>query len=754
VHLDDEYLKEDKDGPRTSSASRRTCGSARSSAFFVNASRSPRDLTTLAARVHSPIFDQQNYAASIPGMVDHDENRDLGMNEKRSDDGRLSEWTLPSLSFRPFSMSSYHTRLENRPKTSGDVPAGESIEILSPMPGRPMSSQSRKRFSRILEIEDDNSSIEAKMTHQSLPGQTFRRLTVVEEQLDRQLVEGDIPDTGIEPASGQRSSKENYYRDFEAVANPSSIAAHETSKITIHDKSTVESLLDRHIECLGLHEDDRHFEFDDISGHSHSNMATHTYTAESTIKLSSAEQPVLSQARLRPTTSSSYQHTSLASSERRRLMPRRLFASMDARLPTGALIGNLSSSVSQISSTASRNHLRSSGWQTLPSTAESTPGEVARNASLNSGDLGDVDSDPPLKRFKVKQRSELILSPSMPSELSRVSEVDSELGYKDASHRRSKSDILARQASHQRRRMRILLKTQRKVATAHHPSPAETPHVSEDITEEAGLDESWTTEESHGEAFITSPVLGYVELSADTVTAMPPTDTTMPSVLLSSSVPRRWASVIAAMPEPVKKGIDLVRKASARTVGSHRSNTSIIEPINSTRQSSLLPQIASVPQLAPPEFGPPLTFSDLNISLRFPRTLAPTRPPLREAQSFFSDDSSAQRQRIATRKRFDLPSLRSGVTRSSGMLGLRPQHSLAQTGEGLRPSHSWQIKGQKSFEYPQSSGGDTIAMSDFQYRKRKMFERLKDWWKRQCMQRTLALVKKKHGKNSRHDNYI
>jgi hypothetical protein len=205
--------------------------------------------------------------------------------------------------------------------------------------------------------------------------------------------------------------------------------------------------------------------------------------------------------------------------------------------------------------------------------------------------------------------------------------------------------------------------------------------------------------------------------------------------------------VIAAMPEPVKKGIELVRKASARTVRSHRSNTSIIEPMNSTRQNAQLPHIGPVPRLAPPEFGPPLTSSDLNLALRFPGPPVLTRPTLREAQSFFSDDSLAQQQRSAVKKRFDLHSLRSGVTRSSGMLGLRHQQQLHHNGEGLKPSQSWQMKGQKSFEYPQSSVGDTIAMSDFQYRKRKMLERLKDWWKRQCMQRTLALVKKRHGKN-------
>lgn len=755
--LDRDPAKEDKDNPRTSSASRRTCGSARSSAFFVNASRSPRDLTTLAARVHSPIFDQRNYAASMSEVVDHEDNLEFAGSGKPDVEDHQSEWTLPSLSFRPFSFSSYHGKLGDRPKTSGDVPSRESSEILSPMPERPMSSQSRKRFSRILEIEDDYSTGQTKMTHQSLPGQTFRRLTVVEEQSDQQPFErrGPYTDESDEPEPRSRSQAGRSENDQRGRS--SSVAAYEKRKITIHEKSTVESLLDRHIECLGLDESYSPFEIGDVSGEI--DIATHERGNVSTFGLASLPPSATSQTRARPSTSSSHQHTSLASSERRRLMPRRLFASMDARLPPGALLGNLSSSVSQISSTASRNHLRSSGWQTLPSTVGPISGEFTKSGSLTSGDLGDLDSDPPPRRFKVNRRSGLTLSPSMPSELSRVTEVDSETGDRDVSHRRSKSDILARQASHQRRRMRILLKTQHKVATTDQTvQKRETSRISEDIPEATGQDESWTTEESHVEAHISSSVFGYAELSADSIIAQPATDTTMPSVLLSSSLPRRWASVIAAMPEPVKKGIELVRKASARTVRSQRSNTSVIEPMNSTRQNAHMPYHmpynGSVPQLAAPEFGPPLTSSDLNLALRFPGLPAPIRPPLHKVQSFLSDNSSSLLHIGGVKKRFDMHSLRGGVTRSSGVLGLRHQQQVHSNGEGLKPSQSWQIKGQKSFEYPQSSGGDTIAMSDFQYRKRKVLERLKDWWKRQCMQRTLAIIKKRHGNTARHAPYM
>jgi hypothetical protein len=41
----------------------------------------------------------------------------------------------------------------------------------------------------------------------------------------------------------------------------------------------------------------------------------------------------------------------------------------------------------------------------------------------------------------------------------------------------------------------------------------------------------------------------------------------------------------------------------------------------------------------------------------------------------------------------------------------------------------------------------TVGMTDFAYCKRKMIERLKDWWKRHSMQRKLGLRRKKSSKN-------
>lgn len=745
---DQEHLeslpRDEKDNPRASTASRRTVGSTHSSAFFPNASRSPRDLTTLAARVHSPVLDQRPSAASISEAMEQG-GQPHELYRKAADDhhGLRSKWELPSFSFRPLSFGSYSSEVRDRPKTSGDVRSKENIEILSPMPERPMSSQSRKRFSRILEIDDHYFADRGKLSH---PSQTFARLHAVEEHPDLHYLETILPPhSEVHSPNESIGSQEAEQQPYATIADRTfSNVDTKTGQLTIHDKSTVESLLDRHIECLGLNENEGNpFE---VGEDSEQSDGAHDSSGGSTVKLTAHLEQVSAPPRMRPTTSgSTCYHSSLASSERRRLMPRRLFASMDSRLPPGLIVQALrDASATTLSAVTSTDQQRSSGWQTLPSTSGVISSNTANKASVTSGDLGDIDSDPQLAKFRIRRLSDFSISPCGSTRVSCAREKDArQIGSLNL-HRRSKSDMLARQASHHRRRMRILLKAKRRSASLGQFESLD--KIDQPQRDTAGEDE-WTTEDSPEEISQTSPVAGYAELSADSVAVQPSATISGGSVLLSSSIPRRWTSMLAAMPEPVKKSVDIVRKASVRTTHSHRSNTTVIEPLNSTRFSSQIPSSGSVPQLAPPEFGPPLTSSDLNLSLRFPEILQISRPPLREAQSFFSDDSSAHRQRSVVRRRFDLHSFRNGLTRPSGLLGTR--HSSGQHGSGMNLSHSYQMKGQRSFDYPSPNMGDTVPMSDFAYKKRNVLDKVKDWWKRQCMQRTLSLMRKRSGRQAR-----
>ncbi|EXJ90901.1 hypothetical protein A1O1_04007 [Capronia coronata CBS 617.96] len=730
----------DKDHPRTSTASRRTCGSTQSSAFFPNASRSPRDLTSLAARVHSPVFDQRASDQSISQLLDYDDQHETE-NRQRSrglDTPINSQWELPSFTFRPLSLVSDGAGARERPKTSGDVPPRDTLEILSPMPQRPMSSQSQKRFSRILELQDTYS---AERTIPLFHGQTPSKLNVVEERPEIQDPQSvSLVELALEAAA--EGPPEHMQQRQSVITHAHSDVNFGDSHITIHDKSTVESLLDRHIECLGLDEDGfSRFEMQSDSGRSD---VAGCSSADSTIKISSIVKELQTQAKLRPATSSSYRHSSLASSERRRLMPRRLFASMDSRVSPvtthedlrGLLKGDLTS-------TATTDRQLSLGWHTLPSSSGLTSAQSATKTSLTSGDMGDIDSDPPQTKFKIRRLSDLGASLSEPSKGCPHGELPRQ-PQMFITHRRSKSDILARQASHQRRRMRIMLKTKRRSNSLG--------QLTKIISVEQGLqdherDEDWTTEDSPEGLSPKSPVMGYAELSAESVIVHAPTTVLSASLPVSKSIPKRWTSMLASMPEPVKRGIDIVRKASVRTVRSHRSNVSVIEPMNSTRMSSQTPRLGPVPQLAHPEFGPPLMSSDLNLSLPFPEPPETARPQLRHVQSFFCDDSSVQTSKFQTKKRFDLHSLRSGLTRSSGVLGVK--HGGEHHVNDLKMSHSCQMKGQRSFDCPQSPLGDTVPLTDCVYKKRKVMDRFKEWWKNQCMQKTLSMMRKKNSRNGR-----
>ncbi|KAJ9614103.1 hypothetical protein H2200_002239 [Cladophialophora chaetospira] len=739
----DGHFKDDKDNPRASTASRRAPHSLSSSSFFPNACRSSRDLTTLAARVHSPVFDEK---PSISGLLEYGNPR--RENKKRMAMSEIQhirgQWQLPSFNFRPLSFGSYSSGLKERPKTSGDARQRTGPEILSPMPERPMSSQSRRHFSRILEITDNYTTDPDTPCY---PVPTSSRLDVVEEHPDLQALERSLSSPSEFESKLNASVRENPWQDH-AVEQASPSANGDASQITMQERSTIESLLDRYIECLGLNDsgdEDARSDLGDSNTSERSDIQPGD-SRDSTTKASAVQQAPPFRG-FRPTTSSStIQHSSLASSERRQLVPRRLFASMDARLPPGAVLENIqSTSTSNLTSTTSGIHQRLSGWQTLPSTSGLITSGSARSttkASITSGDMGDIDSDPPQTKFKIRRVSEMTVSPETESKL-REDRVLSP-------HRRSKSDMVARQASHRRRRARILLKTKRKSQSLGQLANLDQEDKDEQVEGDAAQSEDWMTEDSQERNSQTSPVAGYAELSADSVAVQPPTMlSTDPSVLVPTSVPRRWTSMLAAMPNPVKKSFELVRKASVRTTHSHRSNTSVIEPMNSTRYSSQIPRLGPVPQLAPPEFGPPLTSSDLNLSLRFPDPPQVFRPQLRQAQSFFSDDSStalAQKRPNTLKKRFDLHSFRSGFTKSTGMMGTR--HSSTARGTAtLKTSASYRVGNRESVEYQQATWEDTVPMSDFAYRKRKMLGRFKDWWKRQCMQKTLAMVRNKSGRN-------
>ena len=117
------------DPRRSSVASRRTCSSCPSSSFFPNASRSTRDLTCLAAHVHSPV--QSDNAQHILEL-----ESTLSRSEERSGNGENSrpDRQLPSLDFRPLSFTDCAQSNADRPKSAAKLLLDNHIQCLGLRP--------------------------------------------------------------------------------------------------------------------------------------------------------------------------------------------------------------------------------------------------------------------------------------------------------------------------------------------------------------------------------------------------------------------------------------------------------------------------------------------------------------------------------------------------------------------------------------------------------------------------------------------
>ncbi|RMZ80941.1 hypothetical protein DV737_g2780, partial [Chaetothyriales sp. CBS 132003] len=269
-----------------------------------------------------------------------------------------------------------------------------------------------------------------------------------------------------------------------------------------------------------------------------------------------------------------------------------------------------------------------------------------------------------------------------------------------------------------------------------------------DMTQHAIRDlPSESEEKAHlgqGSAF-KSPAVGYAELSAE---AVPPSMSGLERRLSKlRPVPARWSSIVVAMTDPVKRGsVDIIRQASKYSKRSQRSNASVVQPINTSRTAYPLQRPCSLPKIAPPDFGAQLATSDLNLSIPYADVPSTIRPTLRESKSCFSDDSSAHWGRRSLRQKFTLHSLRRALPGSGTSVITR---EMSRPGEKtVTLSHSCQMKGRDSLDGNTWTGGNdkVVPMSDFAYRKRRVVEKIKSWWQKQCVLKTVRPMNRKNGR--------
>lgn len=725
--------------------------SSHSSTFFPNASRSPRNLTSLAARVHSPDPDQVEKQAPLQCSNHRKESnaKVICSTVPNAPWSVLQTWQLPSLNFRPFSLSSSIQYHSDRPRTSSGITARTCTEVISPTPERPMSSQSRKRFSKILDIDESYSDSDPRPVTRSFNSLNFLSLKKVDE-----MPESNYPARfSIPPFSPFKaiSVSDSTEPNYGAPTSTPNVPSNQTTNTSTNpQRSTVESLLDRHIEALGLMpeniENENTVSTHDVEAHFPSGATDDTFKG---LAMSMAKKNISRSHSL--VTVPSNARFNLASPERRRLMPRRLFASVDmstSKLPSLQSAPQFPGP-SELGGFEFDRPLY--GWQTLASSSQldSMPSFPRLPVAKAYKDT-ERDTEGFI-RFKVRRRCALSLSPTFSSGWSQAVEDLSRWNEEVKTHRCPR-DVLERQVSH-RRRQRIRLKLKRNSQSLASVAAKE---VQADVSNERAKPLASTSQAD--KCLDTDFIRGPAELDSRPV-LFPHSDGSQfiddaHDNSTSPKIPHRWSSLINVVQQPIKRSFDVVRKPSVRTMRSHPSISSLAEPVNSTRfagQNSRMVIQTSVSLLAPPDLGPPLHASTLDLSIPYAPVPSTVRPTIRGTRSFFSDDSSGLQNKPGTsggtgtlRRKLGLHSLRNVMPASPRTSAIQRAFSSKAPGGHIQVHHSCNniAGGNKSFDEDLPLDG-TVGMSDFAYRKRKMMQKVKDWWMRQCVQKTIASTLKK-----------
>ncbi|KAK5956734.1 hypothetical protein OHC33_002221 [Knufia fluminis] len=709
--------KPEHDMGRNSTNSPRNWPSPSSSTFFTNACRSPRNLTDLAAKAHSP---ELREVGSIDAVAqDHRTPHD-----KQQESARSEDYRLPTPKFRPLSFGMIP---ESRPSTSPVSIVYGVPEIVSPRPERPTSSQSRKRFSKILDVGQNAAIVESYSSGYPMSA-AFTKLERVEE--------ASSPNRTPPTASPHTLSTGKTFRKAMTHSSRPASTHDRWSGVTSHDKSTVESLLERHIECLGLKPAES------------TASNTSIYRAETNHELElipELEVPDIPSTipspkqESRPRTDESNRPTSLSSSAQRKLMPRRLFASFgDGKTPEFPLASSESDPRFSLAWTDEKA-MPSYGWLPLPSESNLNIEAEKSTQTLLSGDYADVESGRAVERFKLRRHS----SPS-PTPISKVktppSTDQTALGERNRSPcRRSQSDAVAHKETQKHRKLKIHLKSHQQRID----SPVSDDWVSTD--DRSGHSDM----ELHRLGLTRVPVSavdGFAELSGESANASQQSLTSM-SDMPNPKSPDTWSGIVAAMPLPARKPTGLRRKESANTIRSHDSKRTIVEPVNNSRVDSrrtsrdMRPK-SSVPRLSTPAFGPAMRVSQFDLSAGYQM-----KSPRRKQSSFsepmeLSQPSPTQygRHSMRTRRRFD--SFRQLVPSSVRSFTFSPQRGGAHQHQHVTIAHACREERPVSY-VEQSSFPETVAMSDLTYRKHKLLEKFKEWLR--CGRRVLGPKRRRSG---------
>jgi hypothetical protein len=721
---------QDTDPDQQCGLSRRMCSTSLSPPTFPNASRNSGDLTSLAARARSPT-PENTLNKDIGRAGDSKEMDGDSKLPGRVDEQVVSRWQLPSLDLKPLSFLRHSRRSAERSRSSDPSSRSNPPAIISPTPERPLSSHGRRRFSKILGMEDSGCSPSYSPATIS---KSDNSLNIGKLRPAWENSEASYPARYSIPSFSPRNS----VIAESARGNESHGGGSDQEQGSGCEKSTVESLLDKHIQCLDLQPETRSelFFVHNFSDNGDTPGSTvSTSRGESTMKITAASAPKRWPLAL---TISSASASTTASPEGQTLVPRRCFSPAGHTRPR-PVVAQLGPCVSRASPHSSSSR-QSFGWNTLALTSElSTPIPALSQCPVKGKSAPEEDAP---SNAEARESSTSPVSSSLPSFGSGDSESLYNWNNSGLSKRRSVLRALERQISyHRRMRMRLKLKRNSRSQDRIYASEYSLDPSNFHTTRASSRDWASVLEpsfEQHATALDSHGAVNTVR-SPEHASSYSLTEHTSRSdrPAMSLDVPNRRSSVVATGSRQVKHSIDMTRKMSRRVIRSQHSNASAGDPLNTPRLSAVAPHLATPYQGRPPK---PMS---LNLDFAFPPVPIIAPPGLGATQSFFSDDSSAvQNPRRSLRKRFNLTGLRSVLPSSPGI------HSAANAlGEKPEAGHRWfhpsgQMRGPRR-EDEKSHLDGTVGMSEFAYCRRKMLERVKGWWRRHKMQGKLGLKREK-----------
>lgn len=701
---------------RDSTNSHRNWPSPSSSVFFTSASRSPRNLSDLAARAHSPVSEfESKEIGSINSIAGHITNPHQINGQNTSQVPLDEKFGLPTFRFRPLSIGMSSV---SRPLTSPASPAQDMGGIVSPRPERPTSSESRLRFSKILDM-DQARIIEPLAKWDPTAHGSAIQLEPVSEVSSP--IEATPQQLSCDSANGGPDGKDT---------KPNRGSKSTWSDFTTRDESTVDSLLERHIECLGLglgvREEPEPQQSTTRSSSCHDLIQVND-VSETRVIPDIPDTPSTVQPKTKGNVNLSdlQRPTSLSTFTQQLLIPKRLFADADDTIHP----------LSRSNSDCCFSHLRtyerarpSYGWLSLPSDSGLKAGAEKSRQTLLSGDYADIESLGGKKSETCRQPNPY-LPPEPVIKNSRYSPKPSDRAGNLHCYR-SKSARVSCQTSHQRRRLRLYLKT------------------STDTFDIATSDEWISTDEKTGGSgqelrllnmtnIPVSTVDGFAELSGQSANASQ-RSLTLALHNPQDQIPNNVSDITPALPMPAGRAVGLKKKDSIKTVRSQKSKQSIVDPINHSRVTSRRPSHdvrpqSSVPQLAQPDLGPLLRASQFDLTSGFrnktpmPKTLSSSEPK----ELLHGSPPGQKYVKGHRRRRFH--SLRHIIPGSIRGMGLSMEEITAQD-QHLAEDHPRRAYTTTS-HHEQPLFPETEAMSNFAYCKHKLRERFREWCDRRCFLR-------------------